>query len=355
MSIVAVRPSPGLAAPPPLPCPRGPLSSFLIDALRRPAHRLDAGLAVPAGAIDSETVASWTSDDFQLALYVCYELHYRSFAGVDERWEWEPSLLAFRRNLEDVFERGVRDLVPRAGHTTDVAAALWEMIATASGPSLSTFVSERATRTQLREFLVHRSAYQLKEADPHTWAIPRLAGEAKAAMVHIQADEYGNGVEAAMHSSLFADTLVAADLDPRYGMYLDRLPGPTLATVNLVSMFGLHRRFRGALVGHLAIFEMTSIGPMGRYAAAVRRLGVAPAGWKFYDVHVEADAEHQFIAADRMAAGLAAAEPALVDDILFGAEAIMAVEGRFALHLLNSWEAGHSSLCRPLPDEPTTG
>ena len=27
-----------------------------------------------------------------------------------------------------------------------------------------------------REIAVHRSGYQLKEADPHTWAIPRLNG-----------------------------------------------------------------------------------------------------------------------------------------------------------------------------------
>ncbi len=342
MSVLAVAPR-EIAAPR-LPDRRGPLSSFVIEALGRPCHRLGAGPAVDG---------SWTSDDFQLALYLCYELHYRSFAGVDERWEWEPSLLGFRRDLEDAFERGVRDLVPRPGKSSDVAASLWHMIADSSGPSLSAFVSEQATPTQLREFLVHRSAYQLKEADPHTWAIPRLAGEAKAAMVHIQADEYGNGVEAAMHSTLFADTLAAADLDPTYGAYLDQLPAPTLATVNLVSMFGLHRRFRGALVGHLAIFEMTSIGPMGRYAAAVRRLGVAASGWRFYDVHVEADAEHQFVAADRMAAGLAAAEPALVGDILFGAQAIMAVEERFTRHLLTSWESGSSSLRYPLGGEAT--
>ena len=35
-----------------------------------------------------------------------YELHYRGFEGVDERWEWEPSLLALRSVLEDIFEGG---------------------------------------------------------------------------------------------------------------------------------------------------------------------------------------------------------------------------------------------------------
>lgn len=45
---------------------------------------------------------------------------------------------------------------------------------------------------------MHRSAYQLKEADPHSFALPRVpAGRAKAAFVEIQADEYGGGVPGA--------------------------------------------------------------------------------------------------------------------------------------------------------------
>ncbi len=201
----------------------------------------------------------------------------------------------------------------------------------------------------MQEFAVHRSAYQLKEADPHTWAIPRLAGGPKAAMIEIQADEYGGGVEAEMHASLFADTMAALGLDPAYGAYLDRLPGPTLATVNLVSLFGLHRRHRGSLVGHLAIFEMTSVTPMARYSRALARLGLGPDARRFYDVHVEADARHSVVAADRMAAGLAATEPALAPDIVFGARAIMDVEARFTDHLLGSWARGRSSLLDAVP------
>ena len=37
---------------------------------------------------------------------------------------------------------------------------------------MSRHVAKKATLGQLREFLVHKSIYQLKEADPHTWAIP---------------------------------------------------------------------------------------------------------------------------------------------------------------------------------------
>ena len=37
-----------------------------------------------------------TDEDFQLALYCCYELHYQGFAGVSDDWEWNPGLLQLR-------------------------------------------------------------------------------------------------------------------------------------------------------------------------------------------------------------------------------------------------------------------
>src|SRR3712207_9174739 len=56
-------------------------------------------------------------------------------------------------------------------------------------PSLSQHLERRGTVEQVLEFVVHRSAYQLKEADPHAWAIPRLSGPPKAALVEIEVDE----------------------------------------------------------------------------------------------------------------------------------------------------------------------
>jgi hypothetical protein len=292
-------------------------------------------------------------DDLQLALYLCYELHYRSFAGVDERWEWEPSLLEFRRRLEHGFEAALRSSAERDDDDVEpggVAEAVRRLVESGSGPSLSGWFLDQGTVREFSEFAVHRSAYQLKEADPHTWVIPRLAGRAKAACVEIQSDEYGGGREPDMHASLFAALLDGLGLDCSYGAYLDRLPGVTLATVNLISLFGLHRRWRGALVGHLAGFEMTSVGPMGRYAATAERLGLPPAVRRFYDVHVQADAHHEVVAADGLITGLARAEPALVPDILFGARALIAVESRLTSHLLDAWIAGRSSLRPPAAD-----
>jgi hypothetical protein len=327
-----------------LPRPRGPLSEQLFEVLEGPPH---VRLASP-GLIDSADPIA--DEDLQLALYVAYELHYSSIRGVDGEWEWSPSLLSFRGALERPFEEAMSRLVPpaEAAELGSVGEALQRIVAEDPGPPLSRYMETQGTREQMLEHVVHRSAYQLKEADPHSWAIPRLGPRPKAALLEVQFDEYGGGRAERMHSTLFATTMEGLGLDPTYGHYLDRWPGVTMAAVNLVTGFGLHRRRRGALVGHLAAFEMTSSIPNRRYGNALRRLGYGPEVTHFYDEHVEADAVHENIAAWDLAGGLAAEEPEVAADILFGARALLQVEARWATHLMESWERGETSLRLPL-------
>lgn len=326
-----------------LPSPRGPLSERLFEAL---VGSRGEGLEAPGVLDPTDPIAD---EDLQLALYVAYEVHYSGIRGVDEAWEWEPSLLAFRAELERPFEAAVAELVEPASEAelASVGAALQAIVAEDPGPPLSRYMETQGTREQMLEQVTHRSAYQLKEADPHSWAIPRLSPKPKAALLEVQADEYGGGSAERMHSVLFAKTMAALGLDPIYGAYLEQLPGVTLATVNLISLFGLHRRRRGALVGHLAGFEMTSSIPNRRYGNALRRLGFDREATHFYDEHVEADAVHENIAAWDLAGGLAADEPEVAADILFGARALLQVEARWATHLMDSWERGESSLREP--------
>jgi hypothetical protein len=323
---------------PPLPAVRGPWTEALVSLLCSSAAR-------PIGLPGAPQLDPLYDDDFQLALYCCYELHYAGFEGVDERLEWSPVVLMFRGALEQIFEEAVRELVPPAPpECTSVGAELQRLVRDDSGPPLSRYVETQATLEQALELVMHRSAYQLKEADPHSWAIPRLRGGPKAALVEIQADEYGGGRADRMHSALYADTMRALGLDAGYGAYLDRLPGITLATVNLMSWFGLHRRLRGALAGHLAVFEMTSSIPNRRYGNGWRRLGFGREVTEFYDEHVEADAVHESIAAWDLANGVAVTSPELADDVLFGGRALLALESAWATHLLGCWERGASSL-----------
>jgi hypothetical protein len=327
---------------PAVPSPRGSLSEPVLEALARS----------PGGfpQLDLPHVADpLADDDLHLTLYLLYELHYRGLDGLDERWEWNPALLELRARLEAVFEDGLARALegwaaPSADHTT-MDLALRAILDADESPSLARYLETQGTIDQFREFLIHRSAYQLKEADPHSWAIARLSGPPKAALVEVQADEYGGGDPQRVHAQLFADALQALGLDATYGAYVDGLPGITLATVNLMSLFGLHRRRRGAIVGHLAAFEMTSSIPNRRYATGLRRLGIDdPRAVAFFDEHVTADAVHENIAAVDLAGGLARMEPHLTRDILFGARALVELEARWATHLLDAWSDGSSTL-----------
>lgn len=320
-----------------LPVPRGPLSQTIVERLAGPP----AAFSAPAVVVGDPLF----SDDLQLALYVAFELHYRGFDEVDERWEWHPSLISFRNELTAAYESALEDKVERiAVAPREVERRLKGAAAEGEGPSLSRYLQQEATLDRFREFVMHRSIYHLREADPHTWVIPRLYGKPKAALVEIQADEYGGGNETRMHSSLFARLMESLGLDSSYGAYVDRVPGTTLATINLMSVFALQRRRRGAAVGHLALLEMDSSIPNRRYADGLRRLGFGADVTRFYDEHVEADSVHEAIAAHDLAGALAEQEPQLASDIVFGADALAFVEGYFAQTLLGAWERERSSL-----------
>ncbi|MEZ7124497.1 iron-containing redox enzyme family protein [Nonomuraea sp. AD125B] len=337
------REGPGQRSRMHLPAARGPLTAELFERLAGPPADLD-----PPPATPGPCATALADGDLQLALFACYELHYRGFAGVDDRWEWQPSLLGFRRELERRLEGALADAVPRPEPVPpqQVRRALKELVAhdEQQGPGLAAYLQREADLDRFREFVVHRSIYHLKEADPHTWGIPRLHGRPKAALVEVQSDEYGGGRPERMHAELFRTTMTALGLDASYGAYLGRVPGVTLAVSNVMSLFGLHRRLRGALAGHLAAVEMTSSLPNRRYATALRRLGGDAEATRFYDEHVQADAVHEQIAAHDLCTGLATQEPSLTGDILYGAACALAVERLWAEHVLGRWEQGATSL-----------
>ncbi|MGW5268735.1 iron-containing redox enzyme family protein [Rhodococcus sp. NPDC003994] len=329
--------APAVQAAAALPAPRGPLSESVIGAL---ATTPDSGSAALADT--AVTGADPYGDDLHLALYVCYELHYRSFVGVDDAWEWSPELLRLRGDMEALFLDHLRARVPAGGSVDDEMDALATEHVDGSGPSYH--LRDHGTAEQMREYLAHRSLYHLKEADPHAWAIPRLQGQAKAAYVAVEFDEFGGGRGSRMHQVLFRDLLEAAGLDSSYLGYLDRVGAPTLAPVNLMSFFGLHRRWRGAAAGHLAATEITSSPGSSRLVAALRRLGFDERCVAFYAEHVEADAVHEQVMRHDVVGDLVTRDPALEADVVFGMRALGYVEDVLAAHLMDTWAEGRRTI-----------
>jgi hypothetical protein len=329
---------------PSLPVAQGPLSVAVMGTLseRAPTRQLTR---IDVSVVEADPYGI----DLQLALYTCYELHYRGFAGVDPHWEWNPALLHLRAQLEEAFLTAVRADVGEIGPDANAVADMDVLsVEPAEGQGPSYYLRDHGTWDQMREYLVHRSLYHLKEADPHAWVIPRLTGQAKASFVAIEFDEYGGGRGARVHQQLYADLMAAAGLDSRYLAYLQDVPAEALASVNLMSMFGLHREFRGAVIGHFAATEITSPPGSRRLAQALERLGAPPACIGFYREHVEADAVHEQVVRTGVVADLIAREPHLERDIVFGIRARDVVEERLATHLMDCWSVGRTSLRQPL-------
>ncbi|MDC0769512.1 iron-containing redox enzyme family protein [Streptomyces sp. HD] len=323
--------------PPPLPEPRGALSTAVTALLRQRSAPVNP---------PSPARCSPYGEDLHLALYVLYELHYQGFEGVPDELEWDSGLLALRSAIEDHFLGALREDVP-VGGPDDTARRVLDQLqvepADGSG-GVSHFLHDEGDLDQLREYVALRSLYHLKEADPHAWVLPRLRGRAKAAMVAVEFDEFGAGRADEIHAQLYADLMVDLGLDPAYGHYVDAAPGEMLATVNLMSLLGLHRALRAALVGHFAAVEVTSSPASRRLAEALRRVGAGPAAVRFYAEHVEADAVHEQVVRHDVVGGLLADEPRLEADVVFGIRATGHLEDRLAARLLGAWREGGTAL-----------
>ncbi|MDI5964384.1 iron-containing redox enzyme family protein [Streptantibioticus silvisoli] len=323
-----------------MPQARGPLSQALTSALAdRPGGRRAVPMG-PAGRADPY------GEDLQLALYLCYELHYRGIDRVADDWEWDPRLLDARAALERRFLAALRRDVPRH---PDVASALAELLVEpAGGTGVSAYLRDEGEHWQLREYAALRSLYHLKEADPHAWVLPRLTGRAKAGMVAVEYDEFGAGHADRAHSQLFAELMTDLGLDAHYGRYLESGTADVLATVNLMSLLGLHRGLRGGLVGHFAAVEIASSPGSRRLAQAMERTGAGPAAVGFYTEHVEADAVHEQLVRHEVIGGLLEQEPGLEPDVVLGLDATVWLEDRLGDHLMSAWRTGHSAVRVPL-------
>jgi hypothetical protein len=159
----------------------------------------------------------------------------------------------------------------------------------------------------------------------------------------VEHDEYGAGRPERVHARIYAEMMAGLGLDTTYGAYLDVAPAETLATVNIMSLFGLHRRWRGASVGQFALIEITSPPGSARLVRAIERLGLPAEVTAFYAEHVEADAVHEQLVRRDLIAGLLESEPELAADVVLGIQASTLLEDRLADHLTAAWSSGESS------------
>ncbi len=316
-----------------LPQPCGPVSRRVVESLSETTVT-GSTLALGDGSV-------LTDRDVQLALWVLYELSYRGFDRVNPRREWDVDLIALRIRIEDHFESELRGatrgrVAAAIAREEDVADLVLDLVQHDDGPPLSSYLRRGATPEQMRDFLRERSVQQLKESDPQAFLVPRLSGAAKVALAELQYDEFGGGRPDRLHQSMYAHALSAAGLDNAYGAHINDVSALSLASANVMSLFGLNRRLVCAGAGHFAAFEASSSVPSRRIAAGLRRVDLAEAA-DYFDEHVEADAVHEQIAARDICGSLVRADPSVLGEVVFGVVCALHLEALSSEELLTRW------------------
>lgn len=326
---------------PPLPPPEGPLTEIVTRTIvRHPNDHRDRSLLERA----SETITAGVEDplnnlDLQLALDLCYELHYQSFRGVDPGWEWDPQLLEIRFRMESVLLDALSAAVskrpdPPGGTVTEQLESLAPPV---SVLRLNRFVELDCDLPQLRELLIHRSSERLKRPDTLLWSIPRLRGDARDALVTIAENERP-------FQDQLTESMRPLGLDGRVGAYRDLLPASTLAVLNLSSLFGLRRQGRGAMAGQLAMQQVLSARDNRACARAVARLEHGSEGQAFWAESAGSGQAMARVALEGLAGRLAADEPRLTEGIMFGARSFLVTQAGSAEWILEHWRDDESSL-----------
>ncbi|MBW4029232.1 MAG: iron-containing redox enzyme family protein [Acidobacteria bacterium] len=317
-----------------IPWARGPLSTAVIDALQR-------GRSAFGPPPSLEHVDVLTDDDFQLALYLCYETSYREFNATD--WRRDAGLQDFRTQLERFFESRLRVEVERWEHGSGASPLrrLDELLDYSRMTLLARFVSEFGTLEHLRELCVHQSVIHVHEDDSRPLVMTPSSGAVPVTRAHDrfsrrEKDRDGRGVTAQL-----SDTMTALGLDPSSGSYVEMAPGPTLALLNLTSMFADQEKFRAAYLGQLAAAVSSSAASREPISRALGKFGIDALGRRFFDNVASVDPRLARIARDRGESGYLETE---LDSLLFGATAMRVLEGGFVTHLLAAWERKATSL-----------
>jgi hypothetical protein len=286
-----------------LPAPRGTLSAAILDTLRRPMHHVEG-----APTADDDPLAG---DDHTLALHVLHELHHRGFAGVDDGWEWEPSILAVRRHLERELMGRLAEEVSVPSDRADVAWALEQIAGGITSAPLWSWLAEHGTSVHLHELWALRAPERLRSGSgvlPGHCAVPTAPPDP-------------------------LDVLDGGRLD------LDRVPGWALAEANVAACLRLQRRWRGALAGFAAAREQIAAVSMPAAARALQRADLDE-----IDLRMEPLGP---LPSRRRAAAMARTRSSLAGDVLLGGLAARWLHGAMTDRALSAWSAGRSAL-RPV-------
>ncbi len=150
------------------------------------------------------------------------------------------------------------------------------------------WLATTATYEQMRWFLTQEVAGEAGFDDLVAYTQVKLPVRAKLECARNYWDEMGRGKKGAMHGLLLERMTQFLNLKPD----IDSAVGEVLALNNTMVGLALTRRYAYQSIGALGVIELTAPSRAERVATGMRRLGLRPQTYAYFDLHAALDVLH---------------------------------------------------------------
>ena len=228
----------------------------------------------------------------------------------DDNWAAGLAEEAAMRVTEDAFVAGERQrIVARAAaapRDADGFVAWFERLKSdgpGQGDPLFPWLAERASMAEMRWFLEQEVAGEAGFDDLLALVQLRLPVRARLEVARNLWDEMGRGQAIGMHGPMLARLSTQLGLAPKDPVW------EAQALANLLVALCANRRFAYHGLGALGVIELTSPTRVGQVDLGLKRLGIAPAGRRYFTLHATVDIAHARAWIDEVIHPLVAEEP----------------------------------------------
>lgn len=183
------------------------------------------------------------------------------------------------------------------------------------GDALFPWLAQRATMEDMRWFLTQEAAGEAGFDDLVAMAQVKLPARPKLEMARNYWDEMGRGHERGMHGPMLSAVVRDLKLKPA----IENTIWQSLALANLMSGLAANRRYAYQAIGALGAIEMTAPGRVAQVNEGLKRLGIAFATRKYFQLHATLDVEHSKAWNEEVLYPLVAADPRTAKPLAEGA------------------------------------
>lgn len=289
-----------------------------------------AGTSVPIdpGALVHHAFDGTNPDAELQAHRLLYSIYARNLAGPWElHWQRVSSETdRLRRELEERWDASERrrfhqqlEHLPSVAEFPAWAMALCRAHSSNKQHPLFSFLRDRATFAQLREFLLQETPFDIYFGDIIALMLPALADGAKAELASNLWDEMGRGIPARMHRRLRLDIMafleIPADAHIRD---LNRFCVEELRLANAYLHAVSDRALLPQAIGMLLTTELMVPGRLEQQIAGWRRVGLQDEQMQYLIEHTIVDPIHASGWMENVVLPLLRGHPQLMPDLVLG-------------------------------------